>query len=69
MQLASEMTSSGMATVMYGPDSKLGYACLQAKEYCSSHGIEKPECTIANYLFPHCKVIAGHEMVISLCIN
>lgn len=63
MQLASEVTSSGMATVIYGPDSRLGPACHAAKEFCESQGIEKPECSIANYLFPHCKVVAGHEMV------
>lgn len=63
MQLASEVTPSAMATVIYGPDSQLGYACKEAKEYCLQHGIEKPECGIANYLYPHCKVVAGNEMV------
>jgi (acyl-carrier-protein) S-malonyltransferase len=60
MQLASEIIPSGMMTVFYGPDSKLGYACLQAREWCLQRGIEDPECSVASYLYPECKVIAGH---------
>lgn len=60
MQLASEIIPSGMMTVFYGPDSKLNYACLRAREWCLERGIEDPECCVANYLYPHCKVIAGH---------
>jgi [acyl-carrier-protein] S-malonyltransferase len=60
MQLASEIVPSGMMTVFYDPDSKLNYACLQAKEWCLQRGIENPECCVANYLYPHCKVVAGH---------
>lgn len=60
MQIASEKTPSGMATVFYGPDSSLGVACEKAKEWCLERGIESPECKIANYLFPHCKVVAGN---------
>ncbi|KAF4531518.1 hypothetical protein B566_EDAN004115 [Ephemera danica] len=64
MQLASEITPSGMATVMYGPDSQLNFACKEAKEHCLQNDIEKPECAVANYLFPHCKVVAGNEMAL-----
>jgi [acyl-carrier-protein] S-malonyltransferase len=60
MQFASEIAPGGMMTVFYGPDSKLNYACLQAKEWCLQRGIEDPECAVASYLYPHCKVIAGH---------
>jgi len=60
MQLATEIIPSGMMTVFYGPDSKLGYACLQAREWCLQRGIEDPECSVASYLYPECKVIAGH---------
>lgn len=60
MQLASEIVPSGMMTVFYGPDSKLNYACLQAREWCLQRGIENPECCVANYLYPQCKVVAGH---------
>lgn len=50
---------SGMATVIYGPDSDLGGACVKAKEWCIERGVENPDCRVANYLFPHCKVVAG----------
>lgn len=61
MEMASEQAKGGMATVLFGPDSKLNFACLKAREYCMERGIENPECHIANYLYPHCKVVAGHE--------
>lgn len=60
MQAASEENPSGMATVIYGPDSELGTACLKAKEWCIERGIEDPECMVANYLCPSMKVIAGN---------
>jgi [acyl-carrier-protein] S-malonyltransferase len=60
MQIASEKTPSGMATVFYGPDSQLGKACERAIEWCLERGVEDPECKIANYIFPHCKVVAGN---------
>lgn len=59
MQIASDQSPSGMATVIYGPDSDVGKACIKAKEWCLERGVENPECAIANYLFPHCKVVAG----------
>ncbi|EDS30220.1 malonyl CoA-acyl carrier protein transacylase [Culex quinquefasciatus] len=56
MQLASEQHTSGMATVLYGADARGG---LQG---CPGlRGVESPECRIANYLYPSCKVIAGSE--------
>lgn len=60
MQMASDETPSGMATVLYGADSDLGLACVKAKDWCIERGVENPECNIANYLFPHCKVVAGN---------
>ena len=60
MQIASEQISGGMATVLYGPDSNLGIACKRAQEWCLDKGIENPECKIVNYLYPHCKVVAGN---------
>lgn len=60
MQLASEQVSSGMATVLFGPDTDLKDACTKAVDWCISKGIENPECRVANYLYPHCKVIAGN---------
>ncbi|XP_060535054.1 probable malonyl-CoA-acyl carrier protein transacylase, mitochondrial [Cylas formicarius] len=64
MQLACEANKGGMLTVWYGPDSKLGAACVKAKEWASDKGDEVPECRIANYLFPHCKVVSGSESAI-----
>lgn len=63
MQEASEMVPSGMASVFIGPQSKLGLACQLAKEWCKKQGIENPECTVSNYLYPGCKVIAGNQEV------
>lgn len=59
MQLACDVHQGGMSTVIYGPDSKLNYAVKKAKEWALEKGVENPECQIANYLFPHCKVVAG----------
>lgn len=61
MQLASDAYKGGMFTVFLNPDSKLNFALLKAKQWALDNGDEKPECKIANYLFPHCKVIAGSE--------
>ena len=59
MQLASEMTPSGMMTVICRPDAKLGFACLLARQWCEERGVESPECRVASFLFPQCKVVAG----------
>nr|XP_018903825.1 PREDICTED: probable malonyl-CoA-acyl carrier protein transacylase, mitochondrial [Bemisia tabaci] len=61
MQLASEMAPGGMATIFYGPDHKLGLALSKARDWCAERGIEGPVCSVASYLYPDCKVIAGHE--------
>ncbi|XP_044269329.1 probable malonyl-CoA-acyl carrier protein transacylase, mitochondrial [Tribolium madens] len=61
MQLACEAYKGGMVTVMYNPDSKLNQAIRKAKEWATDKGDLMPECQIANYLYPHCKVIAGSE--------
>lgn len=65
MQLASELTPSGMMTVMYGADSRLGFACNVAKEFCQHKELPLIDCRIANYLYPHCKVVAGNEEALS----
>lgn len=61
MQAASELLPSGMTTVFFGPDARINYACVVAKEWCRKLGISNVECRIANYLYPTCKVIAGNE--------
>uniref|UniRef100_A0A131XJB8 [acyl-carrier-protein] S-malonyltransferase n=1 Tax=Hyalomma excavatum TaxID=257692 RepID=A0A131XJB8_9ACAR len=61
MQAASEMVPSGLMTVFLLTTAKAGLICKLAKEWCIRRGIEDPVCSVANYLFPHCKVIGGHE--------
>ncbi|XP_029019138.1 malonyl-CoA-acyl carrier protein transacylase, mitochondrial [Betta splendens] len=61
MQKASELVPSGMLSVTGRPQAQYKYACLQAKEHCKSLGIEDPVCSVANYLFPDGRVIAGHQ--------
>lgn len=59
MQKAGEENPGGMATILFGHDAQLSLACQKAKEWAINKGVENAECTIANYLFPDCKVIAG----------
>ncbi|XP_058462490.1 probable malonyl-CoA-acyl carrier protein transacylase, mitochondrial [Malaya genurostris] len=61
MQLASEQNKGGMCTVLFGPDARIGEACKEAVNWSIQRGVEYPECKIANYLYPSCKVIAGNE--------
>ncbi|XP_034018988.1 malonyl-CoA-acyl carrier protein transacylase, mitochondrial [Thalassophryne amazonica] len=61
MQEASELVPSGMLSVIGRPQANYNYACLQAKEHCESLGIQNPVCSVANYLFPDGRVIAGHQ--------
>ncbi|XP_062990392.1 malonyl-CoA-acyl carrier protein transacylase, mitochondrial [Elgaria multicarinata webbii] len=60
MQEASEAVPSGMITVIGRRNSNYATACLEAREYCKSVGIENPVCEVSNYLFPDGRVIAGH---------
>ncbi|XP_025195608.1 probable malonyl-CoA-acyl carrier protein transacylase, mitochondrial [Melanaphis sacchari] len=60
MHYASEIEPGGMANIYIRPDSKLNYAMKKAKDWCLDKGIEKPICSISNYLNPDCKVVAGH---------
>ncbi|XP_055913056.1 probable malonyl-CoA-acyl carrier protein transacylase, mitochondrial [Eupeodes corollae] len=60
MQAACDQVKSGMSMVIFGPDSEINEACNQAKQWCLEKGLENPTCCIANYLYPHCKVIAGN---------
>jgi len=57
MQYCAEMTPGGMITCLLGPDSKLADAIKDAKTHCLNLGIEKPECSVSNYLFPSAKVM------------
>ncbi|XP_029318039.1 malonyl-CoA-acyl carrier protein transacylase, mitochondrial [Cottoperca gobio] len=61
MQKASELVPSGMMSVIGRPQTQFKQACMQAREHCTSLGIEEPVCSVANYLFPEGRVIAGHQ--------
>ncbi|XKL59886.1 hypothetical protein PGB90_000902 [Kerria lacca] len=60
IQLACEMSNGGMAYVRYNSNSKLIQAIQKAKEWCTDRGISQPECTVATYLHPNLKIVAGH---------
>ncbi|XP_038594996.1 malonyl-CoA-acyl carrier protein transacylase, mitochondrial [Micropterus salmoides] len=64
MQKASELVPSGMLSVIGRPQAQYKHACVQAKEHCASLGIEQPVCSVANYLFPDGRVIAGHQQAL-----
>ncbi|XP_005923672.2 malonyl-CoA-acyl carrier protein transacylase, mitochondrial [Haplochromis burtoni] len=64
MQKASELVPSGMLSVIGRPQAQYNYACLQAKEHCKSLGMENSVCSVANYLFPDGRVIAGHQQAL-----
>jgi len=64
MDLASGILSSGMMTIFYGADAKLGLARSAAQKWVEErHGIEKPVCQIANFLYEGAKAIGGHTEV------
>nr|XP_057934504.1 malonyl-CoA-acyl carrier protein transacylase, mitochondrial [Doryrhamphus excisus] len=64
MQRASELVPSGMLSVVGKPQAHYRYACLQAREHCQTLGVEEPVCSVANYLFPDGRVIAGHRQAL-----
>ncbi|CAL9682883.1 unnamed protein product [Knipowitschia caucasica] len=64
MQKASELIPSGMLSVMGKPQAQYKFACVQAREHCRSLGIDDPVCSVANYLFPDARVIAGHQQAL-----
>lgn len=61
MEECCRMTPGGMVTVLYGPGSDLSKAMSDAKDHCKTKGISDPVCSTAIFLFPGCKVIAGHD--------
>ncbi|XP_059182060.1 malonyl-CoA-acyl carrier protein transacylase, mitochondrial [Centropristis striata] len=64
MQEASQLVPSGMLSVTGRPQAQYKAACLQAEEHCSSLGIKEPVCSVANYLFPDGRVLAGHQQAL-----
>ena len=72
MQKDSEAVPSGMMMAFLNPDAKLKLACQSARRFCQTRrDIENPVCSVANYLFPEGKVLAGHSEVfhvLNLCL-
>lgn len=61
MQMASDLTDSGMMTIFYSANAKVGLACEVARKWIKEqHAIEDPVCNIANHLYAGGKVLAGH---------
>ncbi|XP_042913651.2 probable malonyl-CoA-acyl carrier protein transacylase, mitochondrial [Parasteatoda tepidariorum] len=60
MQAASDLEPSGMMTVFLHPSAKIKSACVAAREWCEKQTIYNAECKVAIYMFPDCKVLAGH---------
>lgn len=63
MEAASKDHPGGMITIMFQADANIPLACQEAKDYCIKNNINNPVCNVANYLFPHCKVISGSMKV------
>lgn len=66
MQKASELVPSGMLSVIGRSQAQYKHACVQAIEHCKGLKMEEPVCSVANYLFPDGRVIAGHQQVRSI---
>ncbi|CAL8318846.1 unnamed protein product [Lota lota] len=64
MQAASERVASGMLSVLGRPQAQYRQACLQALEHCRTLGVEQPVCSVASFLFPDGRVIAGHQQAL-----
>lgn len=64
MQAASDLEPGGMMTVFLHPSAKIKSACAAAREWCEKQTIYNAECKVAIYMFPDCKVVAGHMEVI-----
>ncbi|XP_071823984.1 malonyl-CoA-acyl carrier protein transacylase, mitochondrial-like [Apostichopus japonicus] len=60
MQRASEMVKTGMLSVVGRDQARYNYICKEAATYCQNHGIEGAMCSVANYLYPDARVLAGN---------
>lgn len=61
---AAEICQGAMASIYFGPDSRVIDACKTAKEWCLKNNVENPECLISNFMFPRYKVLSGSEEAI-----
>lgn len=58
---ANEVNNGGMATIKFGPDSRVIEACRKAREHCKMNNVDNPICYISNYMFPRFKALSGNE--------
>lgn len=65
MQSIAEQVNGGMLTLFLDPGSKMGDILQSALNWCRNTGVENPVCSVANFLYPHCRVIAGN---IEVCL-
>ncbi len=64
MQYCSDLEPSGMMTVFFGRNAKLGLACDAAREWMRERsGVARPVCEVANFLYSGAKVLGGHQQV------
>lgn len=63
MKLAAQDSQGGLMNIIYGADGRIKLACSSAIDWCLRKGVDRSHavCSVAYYLFPHCKVIGGHE--------
>lgn len=64
MQEASTLAPGGMLSVVGRAETHYQQICREAEEHCRRLGVEKPICTVANFLFPGGRVIAGHQQAL-----
>ncbi|XP_015118323.1 probable malonyl-CoA-acyl carrier protein transacylase, mitochondrial [Diachasma alloeum] len=64
MQAASDKEPQGMLSVYCKPASNIAEACEEAKRYAMDVGVSEPVCSIAIYLHPQTKILAGHEQAL-----
>ncbi|XP_063616965.1 probable malonyl-CoA-acyl carrier protein transacylase, mitochondrial [Cydia splendana] len=61
MAAAAKERPQALLTVWLAADANLPHAMLRAREHAETQGLSDPVCQVANYLYPHCKVVGGDE--------
>lgn len=64
MRAAAAARRGGMLTAWLAPAARLQPALEAAREHARASGVADPVCTVANYLYPGCRVLAGDEQAL-----
>ncbi|XP_063977183.1 probable malonyl-CoA-acyl carrier protein transacylase, mitochondrial [Diachasmimorpha longicaudata] len=64
MQAASDAAPQGMLSLYCKAGSNIAEACEEAKSYAMNIGVSEPVCSIAIYLHPQTKILAGHQQAL-----